>query len=93
VDAGPGSAGPVTTSPGAARFLSEILQPSPCRDLLQELLFSVRIDMIRFQAGCHKRRLNQALFGFVRFGFWGFLCYIFEFLVLSWCCRFDLSVP
>jgi len=40
----------------------------------------VRIGPIRFLAGSRKRRLNQGLFGFARFSFWGFLCISLGFL-------------
>ena len=46
----------------------------------------VGIVHVHFLARCHKRRLNQGQFGFVRFSFW-------VFRVCLGCCRFTLSVP
>ena len=35
-----------------------------------EAVVFVRMDPICFLTGCHKRRLNQGEFSFVRFSFW-----------------------
>ena len=55
--------------------------------LLPNLSFSLRIDLVRFQAGCYKRRLNQA------FVFLCLFCVVVRFLWLvnaCFCCVLGL---